>query len=190
VLSDGSVMINTYGCGLYRLTGVSSGSPTITNIYTFDASEPSGPGEYRGACAVPLLVDRTYWIMPVGREERLVTLDVTNPDRPREVSRLDMPKGFKPHWLARDPRSNRVLVGAHQGGQEGMFLLTLERGSGRLSFDASIRSRRGPPGYIDLAGQKWPHGNSGAAWTHAGLFLPESPEPARKKVPGRHNSLH
>lgn len=173
VIADGSVIINTYGCGLYRLTDVASANPRVENIFTFDAAEPSGPRDYRGACAVPLLIDESFWIMPIGREGMVVTLDVADVSRPREVSRLVMPDGFAPHWLARDNRSNRVLLGAHEGGQEGMFILRLERRTGRLTFDPSIRSPSGRVGYVDLTDQEWPHGASGAAWAHAGLFLSE-----------------
>lgn len=172
VISDGSVIINTYGCGLYRLTDITSDRPRVESIFTFEAAEPSGPRDYRGACAVPLLVNGKFWIMPVGREGRLITLDVTDPGAPREVARLEMPHKFAPHWLARDTRSDRVLLGAHEGGQDGMFILRLDRATGRLSFDASIRSPSGRVGFVDLTDQKWPHGASGPAWAHAGLFLP------------------
>jgi hypothetical protein len=30
---------------------------------------------------------------------------------------------FNPQWLARDPRSNRLVLGAELGGEEGFFLL-------------------------------------------------------------------
>lgn len=173
-MADGSILINTYGCGLYRLTDVTSDRPRVANIFTFDASEPTNDSDYRGACAVPLLVDDTYWIMPIGRERRVVTLDLADPSKPREVSRLNMPHSFAPHWLARDPRSDRVVLGAHQGGQEGMFILRLEKKTGRLRFDSLIRSPSGRVGYIGLTDQKWPHGPTGPAWAHAGLFLADS----------------
>ena len=170
-LSNGAVLVSTYGCSLNLLTGVESENPKIRSVYTFAAAEPTEPRDYRGACAVPLLLDEKFWLMPVGREETLITLDVANPNRPHEVSRLDFPEGFAPHWLAQDPRSRRLVLGAHEGGQEGLFILTVDPITGRVTYDDSLRASRGRAGYIDLSSRRWPHGATGAGWAHAALFL-------------------
>lgn len=175
-MSDGSVLVSTYGCGLNLLTGITSKEPKISNIYTFDADEPKGPGEYRGACAVPLVLEEKYWLMPVGGRSTLITLDITNTAKPREISRLNLPRDFAPHWLARDPRSYRLVLGAHHGGQKGMFILRVDAASGRVQFDDTVHERDKPTGYVDLASQKWPHSKSGPGWAHAALFLPPTAE--------------
>jgi hypothetical protein len=176
-LPDGSVLVSTYGCGLNLLTGVTSDAPRILNIYTFDADEPKGPGEYRGACAVPLMVGDKLWLMPVGGTSTLVTLDISDRAHPWERSRLDLPRGFAPHWIAEDPKSDRLVLCAHNGGQQGFFILKLDRETGRASFDQAIKVAAAPPGYIDLTSQDWPHGRIGAAWAHAALFLSNSTMP-------------
>jgi hypothetical protein len=87
---------------------------------------------------------------------------------------LDTPTDFNPHWLAKDPRSNRLVLGAELGGEQGMIILTFDPSTGRLQFDPAIRSLAGRIGYIDLEAQDWPHGPSGPAWGHAALFLSAS----------------
>jgi hypothetical protein len=110
--------------------------------------------------------------MPVGRANTIVVLDVSNPAAPKEVSRLGMPRDFHPHWSAKDPLSNRVVIGAELGGEPGMFILLFDDRTGQLRFDPTILSPAGKIGYIDLEVQQWRHGPSGPAWAHAALFLP------------------
>lgn len=112
--------------------------------------------------------------MPVGRAQMVVALDISDPANPREVSRLKTPVDFNPHWAATDPGSDRIVIGAELGGEHGMYLLTFDSVLGRLSFDETIISKQGRVGYIDLEDQDWPHGDTGAAWGHAALFLPKN----------------
>jgi hypothetical protein len=169
-LPDGSVLLNSFGCAFSRLSAIDSDAPALVNVYTIWTPAMPEPNTTRGACAIPVLVG-SYWIMPVGRAQTVVVLDVSQPASPREVSRLDTPADFNPHWLAKDPRSNRLALGAEFGGEQGMYILRFDEATGRLQFDPSIRSRDGRAGYIDLEAQAWPHGPSGAAWGHAALFL-------------------
>jgi hypothetical protein len=171
-MSDGSILMNAYGCGFYRLSGVGGRQSDLTHVYTIQVPEPSKPGGTRGACSIPVVIGN-HWIMPVGRAQTVVVLDVSDPARPREVSRLDTPADFNPHWAAKDPASDRIVIGAELGGEQGMFILQFDPSSGRLRFDPSIVSPAGVIGYLDLEGQEWPHGPSGPAWAHAALFLAE-----------------
>ena len=168
LLKDGSILMNAYGCGFYRLTDIGSANPKLANVYTIQVPEPTKPGGVRGACSIPVIRGR-YWIMPVGRAHAVVVLDISDPARPREVSRLKTRVTYNPHWSAFDPQSDRVVIGAELGGEQGMFLLKFDEQTGTLRFDTTINT--GEPGYIDFEHQKWPHGDSGAAWAHAALFV-------------------
>ncbi|HEX8358861.1 MAG TPA: hypothetical protein VF613_02005 [Longimicrobium sp.] len=172
-MGDGSILMNAYGCGFYRLSGIGGERPELAHVYTIQVPEPLKPGGTRGACSIPVVIG-SHWIMPVGRAQTVVVLDVSDPARPREVSRLDTPADFNPHWAAKDPASERIVIGAELGGEQGMYILRFDASSGRLRFDPTIVSRDGKAGYIDLEQQQWPHGPSGAAWGHAALFLAES----------------
>jgi hypothetical protein len=169
-MDDGSILMNAFGCGFYRLSEIASKQPRLANVHTIQTPEPPRPDATRGACSIPTLVGK-YWIMPVGRAHSVVVLDVSDPAAPREVSRLDTAADFNPHWSAKDPLSDRIIVGAELGGEEGMFVLLFDERTGKLSFDPSFGSSVGKAGYVDLEAQQWQHGPTGAAWAHAALFM-------------------
>ena len=171
VLSDGSVFFNAYGCAFYRLTEIASDHPRLDNVLTLETPAPASSGGIRGSCGIPVVFG-THWLMPVGQLHAVVVLDIANPAAPREVSRLRTPETFNPHWLARDPRSNRVVLGAELGGEEGFYILRFDAQAGALSFDPALEGD-GKIGYVSLKNQSWPHGPSGPAWGHAALFLPQ-----------------
>lgn len=170
LMADGSILMNSFGCSFSRLSAIASGQPKLQNVYTIQTPEPPRPDATRGACSIPTVVGK-YWIMPVGRAHTVVVLDVSDPAAPREVSRLDTEADFNPHWSAKDPLSDRIVLGAELGGEQGMYMLLFDERSGKLSFDSSFRSPAGKVGYIDLEAQQWQHGPSGPAWAHAALFI-------------------
>ena len=174
VLSDGSVFLNSYGCGFYRLSAIGSDNPRLDPVFALETPEAPQPepGWIRGSCGIPVVFEN-YWINPVGQLHAVIVLDIADPGRPREVFRLRTPETFHPHWLARDPLSNRLVLGAELGGEEGFYFLRFDPQTGRLSFDPAFEAD-GQPGYLDLRNQSWPHGPSGPAWGHAALFLPGS----------------
>jgi hypothetical protein len=172
VMPDGSVLVNAYGCGFYRLTDITSERPKVANVYSIQTPNAK---ERNGACSIPVVLG-SHWLMPVGRENAVVTLDVSDPSKPRETSRLAFPADFAPHWLSKDPRSNRLVLGAELGGEQGMYVLLVDPKTGRVRLDASAGSAE-RPGYLDFTRESWPHGKTGPAWAHAALFLPLLEEP-------------
>lgn len=172
VLQDGSVFLNSYGCTFYRLSEIGSDQPRLDTYFALDTPSPARPDSIRGACGIPVVFGH-YWINPVGKLHSVVVLDIANPASPREVFRLKTPDAFNPHWLARDPQSNRLVLGAELGGEEGFFILRFDDQTGQLTFDPAL-SGEGQAGYVSLKKPTWPHGASGAAWGHAALFLRES----------------
>jgi hypothetical protein len=169
-MQDGSVLLNSYMCGFYRLTELASDAPKITHVYDIQGRDSANPYG-RVGCSVPVVIG-THWIMPVAWSQMLVVLDVADPAAPRELSRLLLPDDFNAHWAAKDPGSNRIVVGAEMEKERGMYMLAYDPGSATLSIDLSISARSQRPGYIDLDQQAWPHGASGGARAHSALFLP------------------
>jgi hypothetical protein len=163
-MADGSVLLNAYGCGFYRVTGADTPAPEVTNVYTveFPAGTPFG------ACGIPVVVGR-YWLMPVGGAHMVVALDVSDPARPFEVARLHADSTFFPHWLARDPGSNRLILGQEMGREDRMLMLRVDEATGRLWWEESFRSEDGTLG-LSFRRETWPHGASGSATGHAALF--------------------
>ena len=164
------MFFNSYGCAFYRLSDIAAENPQLDTLFALETPEPK-PGDIRGSCGIPIVFDH-FWLMPAGQLNALVVLDIADPAKPREVSRLPTPPTFRPHWLARDPQSDRLVLGAELGGEEGVYVLRFDPATGRASFDGTIRAE-GQAGYISLKNQSWPHGASGPAWAHAALFMPQ-----------------
>ena len=167
VMPDGSVLLNAYGCGFYRVTGLGSDAPDFRNVHTIDVRSA---GKRMGACGIPIVVGH-YWIMAVGRLSALVTLDIRDPAHPVETSRLHADSTFHPHWMARDPGSDRIIVGAENGGENRMLMAKVDSTTGRVSWDRSLHSADGALG-ISFVRATWPHGETGEAFGHAALFRP------------------
>jgi hypothetical protein len=87
------------------------------------------------------------------------------------VARLHSDSGFRPHWLAKDPGSDRLVVGAQDGGEERMLVAHVDPRTGHLRWDESLRSADGTLG-INFRRERWPHGATGEAFGHAALFRP------------------
>lgn len=163
VMADGrTVLLNTFGCGFYVVTGVETSAP--------EARYVSAIADRFADCGVPVVVGR-HWVMTVGKRSELVAFDVSDPARPREVSRLAADSSFRPHWLARDPGSDRLVVGGENGGEERMLLARLDTAAGRLAWDTTLRGPDGALG-ISFVREEWPHGRTGPAFAHAALFRP------------------
>ena len=165
VMPDGSILFNAYGCGLYRVTALEEAHPVIANVYSFKV-----PPEDLGSCGIPLVVGN-YWLMAVGASHTVIALDVRDPAHPVEASRLVADTVFRPHWLAKDPRSDRFIVGAENGGENRMLMARVDSTTGRLSWDQSLKAPDGQLG-ITFQREQWPHGRTGEAFGHAALFRP------------------
>ncbi len=178
VLDDGSVFLNTYGCAFYHLTQIDTTAPKLEMVYAVDTKPAKNENTIRGACGIPLRIGH-YWIQPIGHLQTILVLDIKNPSQPQEVTRFKTPKNFNPHWMAKDTLSNRLIVGAELGGEQGFFMLRFNETTGHIEYDQQFSAKRGrglfaknQKGYISLERNEWPHGKSGYAWGHAALFLP------------------
>lgn len=182
ILDDDSIFLNTYGCAFYHVTDVESDTPKIKMVHALQTKATYKVGHIRGACGVPVRAGN-YWIQPVGTLNAVVVLDISNPANPREVFRLKTPKFFNPHWLAKEPKGNRFILGAELGGEQGFFMLRFDENNGKLAFDVDFNGTKDGifydtqhAGYISLSRGDWPHGDTGTAWGHAAIFLNEQGE--------------
>ena len=177
VLPDGTVFLNSYGCTFYHLTDIETEAPSLTPVYALKTPPPRNANRIRGACGIPVISGK-YWLQPVGEMHAVVVLDISDPTAPREVSRIRTNTDFLPHWLAKDPLTNRFALGAEVGDEKGFFMLRFDEEKGRLSFDRDFNGRDGSgpfarrrAGYISFDRTDWPHGETGPAWGHAAIFL-------------------
>jgi hypothetical protein len=163
-LSDGrTVFLNTYNCGFYRITDLDQAEPRIELVLSM--REPRRIG-----CSVPVLAG-DFWVMPIAYSHQLVTLDLSDPAHPKEVSQLLTDSTFFPHWLSPDPGSDRLIVTEQGDGPPRLLMARLDRASGQLSWDARFRDDSSRPG-ISFDRARWPNGLHGMAMPHAALFVP------------------
>lgn len=164
VLADGrTVLVNTFRCGLYRLVGLESDAPRAEWVY----SSPWAPKQ--GYCAVPVVAGR-FWIQPSGPEHSVVTLDLSDPAKPREIARLTLPPDQVPHWLGLEPSGTRVVITGYRALAPWVLLATLDGTSGRLAIDTTFRARGADRPGVFLGRDQWPHGTTGPAMPHGAVF--------------------
>jgi hypothetical protein len=163
LLRDGSVYVNTFTCGLYRLEGLDTAKPSARFVHAF----PGGMGEH-DMCAVPVVYGK-YWIQTVGAINGLVVLDASDPAHPREVSRLSLPPNFHmPHWIAADRSTGRVVAtGARDSW---VLMLKFDDQTGQLSIDKAFGGRSTEEPGVQFDRAEWPHGKSGKALVHGTVF--------------------
>lgn len=153
---DGAVYVQTVGCGVERVSNLTSARPVARLVYQFPGS----------ACGVPSLVGR-YWIQSVQLLHAIVVLDLTAPGGAREVARAVLDGQILPHWTGYDPRTHRVAVSGY--GETRVFMLTFDPDSGALALDRAFHDGAGSPGF-DSGKRAWPHGWTGAALVHGIVF--------------------
>ena len=123
VLADGkTVMLGTFTCGVYTVTGLDTDQPVVTPVYAF-------PGEN---CAVPVTMGR-WWLQTVPALHAVVALDVSDPAHPREVSRIALGDSVAPHWLASDLTGRRLVMNTGKGSR--LYLLRFDPATGALTPD-------------------------------------------------------
>jgi hypothetical protein len=152
---DGSIFVQTLGCGIERITGVSIDQPKSQLVYTF-------PGNW---CGVPTIVGH-YLVQSVPAEHALMVLDISNGVKPVEVSRLKISETFKPHWTGWDAKTQRLVV---TGREPRLFLVKLDQATGALTMDDSFHDADGKPGF-NFADREWPHGWKGSGLPHGVVF--------------------
>jgi hypothetical protein len=160
VAPDGSIFVQTLGCGLERITGVNTDEPKSQLVYTF-------PGNW---CGVPTIVGH-YLVQSDASTHGLIVLDIANPAKPVEVSRLKLTDTYQPHWTGWDPKTQRVVVTSSMtsGPVERLYLMKLDPASGALNIDEAFRDTDGKPGF-NFDNRDWPHGWKGSGLPHGVVF--------------------
>jgi 56kDa selenium binding protein (SBP56) len=163
LLADGrTVLVNTFTCGLYRVHGLSGDTPSAEWVY----STPWTKSPY---CAVPVVAG-SFWLQTNGPEHAVVSLDVSDPDRPREVSRLTLAPNEIPHWLALEPNRGRVVITGYRDIESRVLLAHLDRGTGALHLETTFTTPGANRPGVDFAREQWPHGRTGRAIPHGAVF--------------------
>jgi hypothetical protein len=155
---NGSVFVQTLGCGLERITGIDSDHPRSQVVYNF-------PGNW---CGVPTIVGH-YLIQPAPNIHSAIVVDIANATKPVEVSRVKFGDHFRPHWTGWDAKTNRVVVTPGPSGEERLYLLKFDPATGALSIDEGFHDSDGKAGF-NFADREWPQGWKGTGAPHGVVF--------------------
>ena len=161
VLSDGrTVLVPTFKCGLYRITGLEGENPAAEFVHSFGGKE----------CALAVVAGR-FWVQTVSDARALVSLDVSNPSRPVEVSRLVLGERDNTHWIALEPNGNRIVISGGGGTLKRHILIAkIDFKTGKLSLDETFREEGSDRPGISFDRERWPHGANGGAIPHGAVF--------------------
>ncbi len=155
---DGSVFVQTLGCGLERITEIESDHPRSQVVYNI-------PGNW---CGVPTIIGH-YLIQTAPNIHSAIVLDIANATKPVEVSRVKFGDSFRPHWTGWDAKTNRIVVTPGPSGQERLYLLEFDPATGALSIDEGFHDSDGKAGF-NFANREWPQGWKGTGAPHGVVF--------------------
>ncbi len=156
---DGSVFIQTLGCGIERITDVDKNEPKSQLVYTF-------PGNW---CGVPTIVGH-YLVQSVPAMHGLIVLDIANAAKPVETSRLKLTDTYAPHWTSWGEKTQRLAVTSSGSPEDHrLFLLKLDQATGAISLDDAFRDIDGKAGF-NFEDREWSHGWKGTAAPHGAVF--------------------
>ena len=147
--------MQTLGCGIERITGLSSDAPRSQLVHTF-------PGNW---CGVPTIVGH-YLIQSVPAIHGLIVLDITYGAKPVEVARLTMSDNVRAA-LDRMGCEDEALVVT--GYEPRLYMLKLDETTGALTMDDALRDADGKSG-VNFDSSDWPHGWSGTGSPHGVVF--------------------
>ena len=161
VLNDGkTVLVSTFSCGLYKLSGLATTDPTAEFVHSFGGED----------CALPIVAGN-FWVATVADSHALVSLDVSNPSKPVEVSRLVFGENDKPHWIALEPSGKRIVISGGKGAMQSRLLIAkIDAKTGKLSLDETFREKGAERPGISFDREDWLHGNNGRGIPHGAVF--------------------
>ncbi|WP_309671874.1 hypothetical protein [Gemmatimonas sp.] len=163
VLSDGkTVLVSTFNCGLFLLDGLHSATPSARMVASF----PRKPGT---SCAVPVVAGK-YYLITVPAWSAVVSLDISDPAHPREVSRVTLGPDDVPHWIGIEPNHRRVVITGYQAMKTRVLLATFNAQTGALALDERFRAAGSTEPGMRMEQITWPHGGTGAGIPHGAVF--------------------
>lgn len=163
LLRDGRrVLVSTFNCGLYLLTDIEGSAPTARLVASFPRKEGT-------SCAIPVVAGNFY-LITVPAWSAVVSMDISDPSRPREVSRVTLGDNDVPHWIAMEPNQRRIVITGYRAMRTRVLIAHFNARTGRLALDRRFRAQDSSEPGVRLENIAWPHGGSGAAMPHGAVF--------------------
>ena len=163
LLADGkTVLVSTFRCGLYLMEGLAGDAPSARMVASF----PQKAGTY---CAIPVVAGH-YYLVTVPAWNAVVSLDISNPAAPREVSRVTLGPGDVPHWIAIAPDQRRVVITGYQALKHRVMIARFDSTTGRLALDDRFREDGATEPGFRMDNKTWPHGGNAKGIPHGAVF--------------------
>jgi hypothetical protein len=163
LLADGRrMLVSTFSCGLFLLDSLETARPRATQVASF----PQKPSE---SCAIPVIVGN-YYLVTVPAWSAVVSLDISDPSAPKEVSRVAFGPDDVPHWIAVSPDERRVVVTGYEGMQHRVQLLRFDPSTGQLALDERFREDGASAPGFRMDDKLWPHGGRAPGVPHGAVF--------------------
>jgi hypothetical protein len=163
VLDDGrTVLVSTFNCGLYLLEGLESDAPSGRLVASF-------PRKERTYCAIPVIVGH-YYLVTVPAWNAVVSLDISDPAAPREVSRVTLGTDDVPHWIAVSGDRRRVVITGYGAMMHRVMIARFDSATGQLAMDERFREEGAAEPGFRMDGKTWPHGGNASGIPHGAVF--------------------
>jgi hypothetical protein len=163
LLDDGkTVLVSTFHCGLYLLSGLDGAQVSAKLVSSF-------PRKAETSCAIPVIASH-YYLVTVPAWSAVVSLDITDPAKPREVSRVAFGPDDVPHWISIEPNHKRVVATGYQSMKHRVMMLNFDEATGKLALDEKFRDAGATAPGVRMDNKSWPHGGSAAAIPHGAVF--------------------
>jgi hypothetical protein len=161
LLPDGkSAYVHTFNCGLYLVRDLAGSEPRATFVKAFQGKN----------CGVPVLAGH-FWLQTVPDAHALVSVDISDPEHPRDVATLAVGDDEQPHWISIDGTGRRIVLNsAGAGSGNRLFIIDFDPATGALSLDAKFRDAGASRAGVSLTRKAWPHGYTGTAIPHGTVF--------------------
>ena len=158
---DSLALVTSWRCGLYLLSGLAGTMPRVDLLLALPRPQNDG-------CGVPLLFSH-WFILPVAALHHYVVYDVADPRHPRRASVLEVDSTYHPHWTAREPGTDRVILTSDENDHR-VLMARFDSVAGVLSLDSTFRDSGSARPGVDFARRSWPHGDFGPALPHGAIF--------------------
>jgi hypothetical protein len=111
-----------------------------------------------------------YYLVTVPAWSAVVSLDISNPAAPREVSRATFAADDVPHWIAMSPDRRRVVVTGYQGMRYRVAIARFDPATGQLAVDTRFREDGAAEPGFRMDDKTWPHGGTAKGIPHGAVF--------------------
>jgi hypothetical protein len=163
ILADGrTVLVSTFSCSLYLMEGLETETPSARLVATF----PRKPETY---CAIPVIVG-DYYLVTVPAWSAVVSLDISDPAAPREVSRVTLGADDVPHWISVSADRRRVAITGYGAMQHRVLIARFDPESGYLTLDERFREEGSDEAGFRMDDETWPHGGQAKGIPHGAVF--------------------